>query len=608
MTFIKKISFFNQIRKTLNLLPPIQRRKAGISGFLILCGTVLDLVSLAAVVPIFLLILDSSLIHTNFFLSSVYQLLGFISDKQFIIASVIVILAIFVVKNLALIFITHYQSRFAYEVATDLSEISFKNYFNENYLSHISDHSTFQARNIQQIPIEFSVYVLLASINFAAEFLIFAAVLIAMMLLNINNFLLLTVVLTPPLLLIYFFKKNKLKNIGEKLHRLKPSSMKSLYQGIQSYTDSKLFQKENYFVKQFMEAQGKLNQTFARHHTVGAVPSRLIEIAAVLGLAAILTYGILFVGDKENIIFTVSLFTVGAYRVLPSINRMSISLVNIKTHKYTIDVLKNVLFVNHDEMENGEQYIAKKLDFDESISCKDISFSYTSNHRFQLEGINFTVNKGETVGFIGKSGAGKTTLMNILLRLLIEESGQVYVDGVPIDKENKIAWQNLIGHVSQNPFILDGTIADNIAFGEKENQRNPDLLNKAVRQAGLEELIAKLPECLNERIGENGVFLSNGQKQRIAIARALYRDAQVFFFDEATSEIDTQTENEILESIQHLAQQNKTIFIIAHRLSTLKKCDRIYKLEDGRIIETCGYSELIKKELGYIQDPIIAGD
>jgi ABC-type multidrug transport system fused ATPase/permease subunit len=211
--------------------------------------------------------------------------------------------------------------------------------------------------------------------------------------------------------------------------------------------------------------------------------------------------------------------------------------------------------------------------------------------------VSFTVNKGETVGFIGKTGSGKTTLMNILLRFLTERSGQVVVDSRPLGPEDTAAWRRLIGYVKQNPFLLDGAIADNIAFGEDRVEMNRDKLQSAIQQAGLAEFVSGLPDGMETQIGEHGAKLSGGQRQRLAIARALYRNSQILVFDEATSELDSQTEKEITNAIERLADRDKTIFIIAHRLTTLRNCDKIYELKDGEIAGVYQYPDLLAKTL-----------
>jgi ABC-type multidrug transport system fused ATPase/permease subunit len=203
------------------------------------------------------------------------------------------------------------------------------------------------------------------------------------------------------------------------------------------------------------------------------------------------------------------------------------------------------------------------------------------------------VKKGEKIGIVGASGSGKTTLMNVLLRFYEEQEGQITVDGVPINAANTRSWRNMMGYVKQDIFLIDGTIRDNITFGD-ENKDDARLM-QAIRLASLDTLIKSLPQGVETMIGERGSRLSGGQRQRISIARSLYRNAEILIFDEATSALDNQTEQEVSESIDSLSDADKTIFIIAHRITTLKNCDRIYELTNGRISGVYQYQELLEK-------------
>jgi ABC-type multidrug transport system fused ATPase/permease subunit len=234
-----------------------------------------------------------------------------------------------------------------------------------------------------------------------------------------------------------------------------------------------------------------------------------------------------------------------------------------------------------------------KLRFEDSIEIKNLSFRFPSTQSAVLQNISMNVKKGEKIGIVGPSGSGKTTLMNVFLRFYEEQEGGIYVDGEQLERENILQWRNMLGYVKQDIFLLDGTIIENIAFGDS----NPDLkrVNSAIQQSSLEQLIKELPEGIHTKIGERGSRISGGQRQRISIARSLYRNAEILIFDEATSALDTQTEQEVSESIDSLSDAHKTIFIIAHRITTLKNCDRIYELENGRIKGIHTYRQLLDK-------------
>ncbi|MEP7170954.1 MAG: ATP-binding cassette domain-containing protein, partial [Bacteroidota bacterium] len=233
--------------------------------------------------------------------------------------------------------------------------------------------------------------------------------------------------------------------------------------------------------------------------------------------------------------------------------------------------------------------------FEKEIMIRDVSFRFPDSDQAVINHLSFTIKKGEKIGFVGTSGSGKTTLMNILLRFYIENTGDVLVDGVKLTRDNMSGWRKKIGYVKQDIFLIDGTVKENIAFGEDEVDEVR--LMKAIKQASLDKFVQSLPEGVNTLIGEHGSRLSGGQKQRIGIARSLYRNAEILIFDEATSALDNATEQEVTESIDSLSETNKTIFIIAHRITTLKNCDKIYELKNGEISGMHKYHELMEKVL-----------
>jgi ABC-type multidrug transport system fused ATPase/permease subunit len=387
-----------------------------------------------------------------------------------------------------------------------------------------------------------------------------------------------------------------LSEIGSRSKKLHPAATKQLLHGIHGCVEAKLHHKESWFIKKFIDLQNELNQNLARFHAVNLLPARLAELIVVLSVAIIFVYTAFFSENSRGLFVLLSLFTASAYRLMPSLNRMSIAMMNIKTFQYTMDILQELdgqLAAQHVEGSTPPEHMR----FNKYIAFHNVSFSYPNAAPLILRNVSFTVNKGETVGFIGKTGSGKTTLMNILLRFLTERSGQVVVDSRPLGPEDTAAWRRLIGYVKQNPFLLDGAIADNIAFGEDRVEMNRDKLQSAIQQAGLAEFVSGLPDGMETQIGEQGAKLSGGQRQRLAIARALYRNSQILVFDEATSELDSQTEKEITNAIERLADRDKTIFIIAHRLTTLRNCDKIYELKDGEIAGVYQYPDLLAKTL-----------
>jgi ABC-type multidrug transport system fused ATPase/permease subunit len=587
----------NTIRQIHSILRPAQRKKALFNVFLVIGNAFLEVFSLASVLPFILLILDTSIIQSNLYLQRIYHWFGFQSENRFILTAVLFLLFLFVLKNAIGILISYYQTRFTYDVSTDLSERAFREYYAQSFTTVSDGSSSLPTRNIVFIPTEFSIYVLLASITFLSEFVVFFLISLGIAIYSLRVYLMLLFILGPALFLLYSLKRKKLGEIGQTSETLKPQSMKYLLQGIYAYVDAKIYNKETFFLKRFSDTQKTLNRNFALFNTLNLLPSRMIEVIAVLGMAIIVIYSLIFSQSKNEIIILLSLFMAAAYRVMPSLNRMFISLMNIKTFQYTVGLLAKT-DATHISVQMKEFPGEGAIPFRESLVFRNVSFSYPDNEVFKLSNVSFLVKKGEIVGLIGLSGAGKTTIINLLLRFLQENSGEILLDGRPLKAEHTIAWHRLVGYVKQDPFILDGTIRENIAFGDESGEIDSERLKTAIEQAGLSGFVEGLPQGLETAIGERGAKLSGGQRQRLAIARALYRNSEILLFDEATSELDSFTEREIVSAIEALYRQKKTILIIAHRLSTLKHCHRIYELKDGEITGVFRYADLAEKEVG----------
>ena len=320
------------------------------------------------------------------------------------------------------------------------------------------------------------------------------------------------------------------------------------------------------------------------------IPIRANELVALTGIVLIFIYAIFLTDNSDQAIVMVSLFAAAAYRLMPSLNRIISSMVYIQKNLVAMDNLN--LYSDIEKAKESEPP-QQPVTFENSIKINNLSFSFPYSETPTLKNISMEVKKGEKIGIVGSSGSGKTTLMNVLLRFYEEQQGEICIDGKKLGLEHIRGWRNLIGYVKQDIFLMDNSIRDNITFGEWN--ADEERVRRAVTQASLDNLIDSLPEGLDTIIGERGSKLSGGQRQRISIARSLYRNAQVLIFDEATSALDNQTEQEVSDAIDSLSDSHKTIFIIAHRITTLRNCDRIYELKDGKIDGIYTYKELLEK-------------
>jgi len=574
-----------------SILFPHHKKRVILMMFLILTGGILDVLGLAAILPVASLVFDPSNIHKSHLCHKIFLSLGFENDNSFLYFVLVCFWFIFLFKNAAAAVISFLQSRFSYGVATDISQKQFENIMNQD-LQYFNDHnSTNLVRNIQIMPFHFSTYLLLPSLMLMSEIVVLIIILTAISLYNITVIGLMFITLTPSFFLTYKLIKSRTQFYETERNRLNTELTKQAYQTIHGYIDVKLFYKEKYFLSLFKVNQTKFKHLFTNAFTLNLIPSKIIELTAISAVIIMFFYTLYIPSAKDSISLMLPLFIAAAYRIMPSMNRMLIALGSIKGFQYVIQIIKDGLqpIPNTSENLNNEALI-----FNTNIEFRDVSYQYPSGKKPSVDGLNMTILKGQKVGIIGKSGSGKTTIINILLRFLKEQQGGLFIDNKKITVKEDNQWRQLIGYVKQSVFIIDGDFYENIAFGVAKQDIDHEKLNKVIKLSKLDEVVEKSALGLNSNIGENGTRLSGGQRQRIAIARALYKDAQILVFDEATSALDNQTEKEITESIEAISKEDKTMFIVAHRITTLKNCDIIYEIENGKITGSFTYEEIAR--------------
>jgi ABC-type multidrug transport system fused ATPase/permease subunit len=337
--------------------------------------------------------------------------------------------------------------------------------------------------------------------------------------------------------------------------------------------------REEYFRGRFSSNVRQLAHLNRKFVTLLGIPRLYLELLSVAGLAALVLSMLALGRASESLLPLLALFAGGAFRLMPAINRITFAFQSLRMGRPIVEVLQANVLRNVFIKPNTQDTAPIRLK--QSIRFEDVSYSYPSAEKSVLEGLSFEIEKGSQVGIVGTTGAGKSTLVDILLGLLKPARGRVTVDGKDISS-NLRSWQNLVGYVPQTIYLLDSSIRANVAFGVTENEVDDKKVFRALDLAQLREFVDELPNGMNEFVGERGVRLSGGQRQRIGIARALYLDPQVLVFDEATSALDEETENDVMKSVEYL-RNNRTVLIVTHRLSALQKCDRVITIGNGTI-------------------------
>ncbi|WP_210466238.1 ABC transporter ATP-binding protein [Rufibacter roseolus] len=565
-----------------------EKRYAVLMFVLLLVSSVLDVFGLASLVPVIMAASKPDMILSNKYLKFVYQSLGFSDVKYFLIFLIVGIFVFFLFKNLFTIWINYKQVRFTARIGLNIINRQFDKYTNLPYW-HLSNLGSSRLVNqVNTVPSNFINVTTRHLFTFFSEVAIIFVIVLGILFYQPILFILLVAILAPSTYLTYSSLKQKSERVGRETNNLRPVSFSILTNTFNGYVELKLADKINYFKDKYIKNQKEVQDLEAKTQLINAIPLKTIEMVAILGIVIIFLYGLFLPEYSGSIVAIVGLFAAAAYRLMPSINRLLTAMMSMKQTFYTVKDLKNF---QEFEKNTDSPVVQKPLKFQKEIEFDNLSFSFPEAKRSVLENVSLTVKKGEKVGFIGVSGSGKTTLMNILLRFYIEQKGKILVDGIPLTDENLKDWYKMIGYVKQDTFLMESSIKDNITLGDVSVDMNR--LEYALKYASLIDMVKDQPDGVDTLIGERGSKLSGGQKQRVGIARALYKNTQVLILDEATSALDTNTEREVSEAINNLSGTDLTIFMIAHRVTTLRDCDRIYELRNGKIIKEWTYKNLI---------------
>lgn len=579
---------FDTYRRIAKLLTPSERRRAVFLVFLSILGAVIDVVGLAAMVPVMLAATDPQFVAKTPVMTDLYEWGGFQSMGAYMVALSVALLFIFIIKNAVAIYLYHAQSKYAFTVGTDIARRQFVKFYNRGYTHFQNTNSAEVMNQVMNIPTFYTSAVLVSAINLFCEVLVIAFVLTGIAMTDYRLLLLLSIVLVPAGFFIYNGTKNHLVKLGREQSTLYHASHSKLVQSIFGYTDVRINNKEEVFLNDFVRAHARLNRNHQVRYLIGLIPTRSLEVIAVLGITLTFAYTYLITEDPEQLYSFIAVFAAAAFRLLPSMNRLLTAIMGMKSHQFALESLEDGGLPH--ELEHMEIH---PIPFEKEIEFRNVSFTYADHQVPAVRNLNFKVKKGEKIGIIGTSGSGKTTLMNLLLRFLVEQEGGIYVDGFKVERRDRRSWRELVGYVKQDVYLMDATFSENIAFGVPKEEIDTARVMAAVMAASLGDFIRTLPEGLDTNVGEHGSKISGGQKQRIGIARALYSNSQILVFDEATSALDTETEQSITDSIEHLSGQ--TIFVVAHRVTSLRFCDRIIDLRNGEIVGEYSYEEVIRR-------------
>jgi ABC-type bacteriocin/lantibiotic exporter with double-glycine peptidase domain len=409
----------------------------------------------------------------------------------------------------------------------------------------------------------FTTGILLPFVNIIGESLVIVMMLLLVVWINPGIFFLIILVTAPAFYFINSTVKQKIYQLGER-----ENTIESLNIGINGLVDVKVNHSSAFFINDFLKKQRQLVSSDLKSIYYQNIPSRANELVVLIGVIVLVAYGYFISDNPAGMRALSALFVVSVFRLVPALNRLLIAAMKLKLHQYTID------YLHHNQVQNHIVH-HEKIEFKDKIQLNNLVYHY--EHQLELiNGVNATIEKGEIYGIIGKSGSGKSTLMKLISGLISPHQGELLVDGKLITPQNLQSWQNQIGYVHQAPFIFNKSIHENIALNFTYDAEK---MNRAIQLAGLSEFVLQQSQGLQTLLGEQGSKISEGQKQRIAIARALYRESSVLLFDEATSGLDAETEETIIESIKTLQTEKVTVILIAHKKRLIDLCTHTIELK-----------------------------
>ncbi len=575
-------------KKVMKLLDARQKRQMVGIVIMMLIGGVLESMGIALIAPVMQVVVDPEQIQKSKALSLIYNGLHFSTPTQLAAFIMVMLILVFIVKNVFLYFMNVVQLRFVYTNQFATSRRMMINFMQRPYEYYLNADTSVIQRNITS-DVNNMYGLILSSLQLISEIIVFICLVAILISQDAEMTITIAALLVVVLLVIKYFIKPVMVKAGQE----NQDSYSGLYtwidESVTGIKEIKIANKENYFINGYADCGAGYVNAVQKYNLYNSTPRLLIETIAIAGMIGYMLVVMARGTSLTQLLPQLTVLAAAAARLLPSANRINNYLTSIAYFEpFLMNVSDNLQTEIHDGSisYNSDDYRKKKevekLPVEKSINLDKITYKYPGTDKLILDNADMEIPVGKSVGIVGTSGAGKTTIVDVMLGLLQPISGHIYADGVDV-MEHYPQWLKNVGYIPQTIFMIDSTIRKNVAFGYADDEIDDNKVWQALKEASLDEFVRSLPEGLDTKIGERGIRLSGGQRQRIGIARALFEDPEVLVLDEATSALDNETEAAIMDSINRL-HGKKTLVIIAHRLQTIEKCDMVYNITDGKAV------------------------
>ncbi len=482
-----------------------------------------------------------------------------------------VFLFLFAAKNILAYYVHQLRYQFLYKIAARIADRNLLQYLEGNYTSYVMVDSAVQIRRISQEPIEFSHYVLAGILQIITQSIMIVIAIVAILIFNAGLFLLLFIILLPPIVLVAYLIKRKTRTARINAQKSSENTLQFLKEALSGYVEANIYGRHDFFKQRYSSWQQKLNAHLSDIQSIQGMPNRMIEIFAVAGLFILIAINQQSANANTDAVINIGAFMAAAYKIMPAAVQILNNSGQVKAYAFTV---RDLLPVPADKPVAGIQEQAESI---QSISFCNIHFQYASQKI--LNDFTSCLVKGDFAGIAGKSGRGKTTIVHLLLGFLEPLSGSIRINNKPVNDINRQQYWKQIAYVKQQPFLLHDSIQTNITLNETDYDK--DRLKEVIRITGLDELVKASADGINTTITENGKNISGGQAQRIAIARALYKDADLIILDEPFNELDAASEKNLLDHFSELARSGKIVILITHSKESLSRCNKIISLHEN---------------------------